>query len=240
MPTPNPTCAPIPSWIVSWWPLESNGHDIFGSNSGAPQNNPLFVPGKVGQAMSVNGTNGISVPNSASLNFESSVNFSIDAWINTSEVTRNTLTIVDKRLLSLPNVTGYALYLFHGQLSIELADGTSPLDIQGLSPDLRDGQWHHIVVTVIRNSTSGGRAYVDGVQSATFNPTPKSGSLGNSQPFLIGQNAYSANANFVGRIDEVTLFSRAITSVEVASIYNAGSTGKCSPPPPPCFPGHCG
>ena len=59
-------------------------HDIYGSNSGTPHNAPEFGPGKVNQAMSVNGTNGISVPTSSSLNFGAGADFSIDAWIKTT------------------------------------------------------------------------------------------------------------------------------------------------------------
>jgi hypothetical protein len=214
--------------MVSWWPLEGNGTDIYGSNSGTPQGAPAFVTGKVGQAMSVNGTNGISVPTSSSLNFGAGADSSIDAWIKTADTARHTLTIVDKRLVAGANVTGYALYLQNGRVSVQLADGTL-LDILALSADVRDGQWHHIAVTIVRNSATGGHAYVDGAVSATFNPTSKSGSLANNQPFLIGQNTQSVTADYIGEIDEVELFSRALTGAEVASIYNAGSTGKCHP-----------
>ena len=118
---------------------KSNGADIYGSNSGTLQNSPAFVAGNVGQAMSVNGTNGISVPTSSSLNFGVGANFSIDAWIRTDNTDRNTLTIVDKRLLSGSNVTGYALYLYNGQVGISNWPTELLLDIQGLSADLRDG-----------------------------------------------------------------------------------------------------
>ena len=108
------------------------------------------------------------------------------------------MTIVDKRLAS-GSVTGYALYLFNGQLGVQLADGTL-LDFLSLSADLRDGQWHHVAATIVRNSATGGKAYVDGVASATFNPTSKNGSLANNQPFLIGQNTQGASGDFIGEI----------------------------------------
>ena len=121
--------------------------------------------------MSVNGTNGISVPSSPSLNFAANADLSIDAWIKTSETARNTLTIVDKRLVSGANVTGYFVYLFNGRLGFQLGVGGARQDAINLSNDLRDGQWHHIAVTVDRNSATGGNAYVDGALTGTFNPT---------------------------------------------------------------------
>jgi hypothetical protein len=177
--------------------------------------------------MSVNGTNGISVPNSGSLNFVANADFSIDAWIRTSETSRNTLTIVDKRQITGANVTGYVVYLFNGRLGVQLGVGGSGLDATNLSADLRNGQWHHIAITVNREVASGGKAYVDGAFTVAFNPTSRNGNLTNTQPFLIGKHETAPVANFVGEIDEVELFSRAITGAEVASIYNAGSTGKC-------------
>jgi hypothetical protein len=68
---------------------------------------------------------------------------------------------------------------------------------------------------------------VDGALSGTFDPTSRSGSLANNQPFLIGQNAYTVNADFIGDIDELDLFNRALSTAEIANIYNAGSAGKC-------------
>jgi hypothetical protein len=139
------------------------------------------------------------------------------------------LTVVDKRLISGANVTGYVVYLFNGRLGFQLGMGGAGEDAINLSGDLRDGQWHHIAITVARTLATGGKAYVDGVQTGTFNPTARSGNLANSQPFLIGQHETAPVASFIGAIDEVELFSRAITGPEVASIYNAGSTGKCVP-----------
>ena len=75
--------------------------------------------------------------------------------------------IVDKRLINGFNVNGYAVYLYQGKLGFQLADGT-PTDYLNLSNDLRDGQWHHIAISVTRASATGGKAYVDGVLTGTY------------------------------------------------------------------------
>jgi hypothetical protein len=177
--------------------------------------------------MSVNGTNGISVPSSASVNFGANADLSIDAWIKTSNTARNTLTIVDKRLISGVNVTGYVMYLYNGRLGFQLGVGGTGQDAINLSADLRNGQWHHIAITVARNSVTGGKAYVDGALTGTFNPTARSGNLANAQPLLIGQHETAAIANFIGEIDEVELFNTVVSATDIANIYNAGSAGKC-------------
>jgi hypothetical protein len=38
---------------------------------------------------------------------------------------------------------------------------------------------------------------------------------------------------YAGLLDEVSLYNRALTSNEIAAIYNAGAAGKCPPAPPP-------
>ena len=60
-------CLAPPSGMVSWWPGEGNGFDIQGTNNGTLVN-VTFVPGKVGQAFYLNGTNAyVNIPDSPSL-----------------------------------------------------------------------------------------------------------------------------------------------------------------------------
>ncbi len=44
---------------------------------------------------------------------------------------------------------------------------------------------------------------------------------------LIGSYEDCAGLNFPGKIDEVELFNRALAAIEIQSIFNAGSAGKC-------------
>ena len=95
-------------------------------------------------------------------------------------------------------------------------------------PDTRDGQFHHVAVTVQRDSATGGKLYVDGQEVLTFDPTVAAGDLSNTEPLRIGVNANATFfSNFKGAIDEVSLYHRALTAAEVRSIYSAGSAGKC-------------
>jgi len=55
-------------------------------------------------------------------------------------------------------------------------------------------------------------------------------------PLNIGRRTgqpYWGNATYGGLIDELSLYSRALTSNEIAAIYNAGSAGKCFTPVAP-------
>ncbi len=53
-----------------------------------------------------------------------------------------------------------------------------------------------------------------------------------TDPIVIGRNVVVPADTWQGLIDEVDLFNRALSPAEIQAIYNAGSAGKCVPPPP--------
>ena len=84
---------------------------------------------------------------------------------------------------------GYSLRLFDGQLGVQLADGHN---VSGETltnfyggPNVADGIFHHVAVTVKRNSTTGGKLFVDGVVVLTFDPTSRPNSLTNTAELRI-------------------------------------------------------
>ena len=59
---------PPPAGLVSWWRAEGDASDYAGTNSGIVQGAVTFVPGWVGQAFALNGSNSyINVPSSPAL-----------------------------------------------------------------------------------------------------------------------------------------------------------------------------
>ena len=94
------------------------------------------------------------------------------------------MTVISKRFS--PNAytaLGYEMYLGGGRLCFQMIDslnhGGNYYNLSAES-DLRDGKFHHVAVTVQRNSTTGLRFYVDGQLIATFDPTVVSGDLSNT------------------------------------------------------------
>jgi hypothetical protein len=49
----------------------------------------------------------------------------------------------------------------------------------------------------------------------------------------IGQRTQPVVGNFNGLADEVEIFNRPLTQVEILTLFNAGSAGKCKPTPTP-------
>ena len=237
-----PTCASAPSGLVGWWPAEGNGNDSTGTNNATVPDGVTYAPAEVGQGFSLDGQDHrIVVPDAPQLNFSSNQDFSIEVWIlplanpgNWKDV----MSIIDKRVAP-DTITqlGYELNLEGGVVIFQMADVLAPFSWNNFSggPDLRDGQFHHVAVTVQRNSTSGGQLYIDGQLVLTFDPTICPGDLSNTGPLRIGNHATPGLPAFYhGIIDEVSLYNRALSVNEIESLYHAGSAGKCPVTAPTC------
>jgi hypothetical protein len=239
--TAKAACASVPPGIVAWWSFENNSLDSIGGHSGTASGNFTFSNAVVGVGLNLlTAPAGILVTNAPDLNFAAGADFSIEVWIQpqVASTAFDVMAIVDKRVVAgSANALGYSMYLSSGRIGLQLSDNINDPVLQGgwIGPDLRDGSWHHVAATIQRNSSTGGRLYVDGSTVAVFDPTSKVGSLENEAPLLIGSHpSYpDFDANFRGGIDELSIYNRALTATEVAAIYLAGSGGKCVSPAPP-------
>jgi hypothetical protein len=230
-----PPCAPRPSGMISWWRAEGTVDDAVGGNAGTTQGGVAYGPGEVGQAFIMDGSSGrVLIPSASSLNFGRGADFSIEAWIQPVAATTDwgVQEIASKRYA--PNdwsAVGYEFALVYGQVCCQLAQvplGSGMSSFGPVGPDLRDGSYHHVAMTVSRNSASGGKLYVDGTCFLTFDPTSQAGDLSNSDPFRIGNHSTPyRNCFFKGGIDEVSVYGRALTAAEVQAIFTAGAGGKC-------------
>ena len=142
------------------------------------------------------------------------------------------MPIVDKHHpRSTIEAVGYQLYLDHGRLACQLAGPPMrPMGFQNFvspAPNLHDGRWHHVVLTVERNSATGGKLYVDGRLMLTFDPTGHAGDLSNVEPLRIGNHANpSLRCYFKGSIQGVLFERRARQASEIAASHRAGRSSR--------------
>ena len=79
-----------------------------------------------------------------------------------------------------------------------------------------DGQWHYGVVTYDGSTV---RLYVDGAQVATKSTTGTPDNSG-TQPVRVGANFLTQDRFFIGNVDEVRVWNRALSSSEVADAFD--------------------
>ena len=225
-------CATPPLGLVAWWPLDEavgkSAVDLAGSNHGLHVGSPVPVSGKVSGALDFpTAGDYVEAPDNPTLDFDQGP-LSIDAWVQVRDST-TTSTIVDKREGTSQDPRGYVLFVYNGRLGFQLADGQPFLNHVSADPNLIDGQWHHVAVTVDRTATDGGKLWVDATLVHTFNPQTRPGSISNGGPLRIGQREILGPLAFDGLIDEVEVFGRVLDPTEIQAMSLAGALGKCKP-----------
>ena len=99
---------------------------------------------------------------------------------------------------------------------------------QGQTPsssgDYRDGNWHHVAVTIAA-SASTATVYIDGSSVGTT-PIGSGSSINATEGGAIGARTPSSpNFYFTGEIDEVAVWNKQLTSCDITGIYQASSNG---------------
>lgn len=214
------SCVAPPANMVSWWKGDGDSLDNFGANHGTLMGGATFAPGMVGQAFSFNGTSSYVVTPLATAATDS---VTLDAWVKWSGPNAATA-----RQLILYNgnydSAGYGLFAENdGTLLLLVGHGTS--EALPTNVVLSQGSWQHVVAV-----RSGGTwsVYLNGqAQSIVSGNISASPNVPTTNTIIGGANGQNY---FNGLIDEVEIFNRALTADDIASIYNAGSAGKCFTP----------
>lgn len=230
-------CVQPPSQMTAWFPFDENSgtttaNKISGGNTGTLMGSAAWLnPGKVANALNLPGNSYVRVADQPQLNFGRG-DFSIDAWIRINRGGSSVRMIADKRT---SGIVGYLFFVYqNNRLGLQLGTGTYANYLSPNIPNLSDGIWHHVAVTVDRDSPTGARFYFDGNLNGTANPTAINGDLTNADPLRIGSEL--GTGNFLnGAIDEVELFNRVLTPEEIRTLFNAQGFGKCKEPASPAF-----
>jgi hypothetical protein len=208
---------------VGTWPFnEGKGtttNDISGHhNNGSLEGLAQWTKGRFADGLSFNGNAAaVKVPDSPVLEPAA---VSVSAWVNSSVNPGNDKYILAKGANACL-AASYGLYTgANGGLQF-YASSNQGLS-WALSPDagagVWNGQWHHVVGIYDRSSV---RLYVDGRQvgSGTPDTAPIAYGLSTSNDLLIGDYPGCAGLDFNGSIDEVKVFNRAITPLEISVGY---------------------
>ena len=143
--------------------------------------------------------------------------FTISLWMKTTS-TRANLSFT-----SWGNNTGNQYNGFLMQSSTQLKhtfwEGGVDFVSKSRASSLADGAWHHIALTYDPSAHTR-TYYIDGVQFDSQMNAQYTRAVPEGNPFKVGFSQNSAN--FIGQMDEVMVFDRALTAAEVAAVKSWG------------------
>ncbi len=223
----------VPTGLISWWQAEDDANDAIGTNHGTSQGNAGFASGHVGQAFQFDGSDGyIALPDNLfpfpTTGNTSSTPFSFEIWFATTD----SGVILGQQGLTGPytDTAGSvpAIYVgLDGKLRAELFWGGSESPISS-DKKVNTGNFHHLAVVY---DGSNETIYLDGavIGSGVRSQTAYADSYTYQFGTGVGGNRsaiFNGWSNFNGRIDEPSLYDRALTAGEIQAIFVAGNAGK--------------
>lgn len=204
--------------------IDATGHGY----NGTLVNTPTWVAGKLNNCLNFVSGSSQYVDCGAIASFERTQACSYEFWLNAaSSGVQDTIGKYDGAAVrgTIITLNGSAFYF------LLATSGTNYLLVQ-TSKTVANSAWHHIIVTYNGTSlASGVLFYVDGAVDAS--PSVLSNNLNGT--ILNGNNftiARTRNGGYLtGKIDEIVIYDRVLTSTEVDGRYNSGvGTQSCRMP----------
>lgn len=200
----------IPSnGLIAFWPFNGNANDLSGNtNNGNFVGAANYTTDRFGASNSSfqGGSSYITFPSTV-FRFARTDNFTVSLWFTKS-------TNSSGRMISTENpegnfrISGYV----NSNLSVQFGDY---LDI-----GVNDNGWHNLIYTYENRNE---KVYVDGVL-VTTNYDTSNEVLNYGSPFTIGAKAASAFDKWNGKIDDVAIWNRVLTSQEINNLFNSCTT----------------
>ena len=200
---------------VAWWTFDegagtntfdATGNGRTGTLMGKPL--PVWTSGVSSNALEFDGfQNNVLVPNDAGLTPIDALTLAV--WV---KVATNVTSEAIAKWTTDGNGGSYELSLTNGYAELDLSLGGTSARLVGTTA-LPDNQWHHVAGTYDGTQM---QVYLDGV---TVGSVAATGAIDIVEaPLMIGLVA--------GRMDDVRIYQRALSSNEINSIYVAFALGK--------------
>jgi len=207
-----------PDLAAHWKFDEGSGtiaHDATGNgNDGVFVGDPQWVPGKLGGALEFNGDDYLNCGNGPSLQIQDEITitfwFQVEAFQNSWEAF---LAKSDNAYrASRSATTGNATHM--GASGSSVGGGNGWFDAAII---VTDGQWHHWAG--VYDGTEG-RIYIDGELDTA---SPGTGQINlTSSDLYIGENSGATGRFLHGLLDDVRIYSRALTDTEILGVMAGG------------------
>jgi hypothetical protein len=219
--------------LVSYWKLdETSGtrFDSYGTNDLSDNNIVGSTTGKVGNAAQFVAANAqfLSHIDNAALSM-GDIDFSVTAWAYFDTIGASGNSIVSKYHL-LATQREYAVVQEGSTFKFYVSsDGLNTTTVVATSPTISTGQWYFIVAW---HDASANSINIQVNNGTVFSAAHTTGVLDGTSDFYLGRLGFTfATYDFDGRIDEVSLWKRILSSTEITALWNGGAGATLSAVP---------
>jgi len=209
-----------PDLVAHWKFDDGSGTTVVDSsgngNDGTFVGEPQWVAGKLGGALEFDG-NSEYVDCGNDEIFGITDAFTLTVWINWRTPTVDWQTVIAKG----DNTWRIARDGGTQAMNFGFTDGGPRGWMSvGTASDVPLNEWHHVAATI--DKVEGSKIYLDGVLEATNPDTDGITTGGTNYPVLIGENAQATGRFWVGLIDDIRIYSRVLTDVEILGVMAGG------------------
>ena len=225
--------AQVPSYVptnglVGYWPFNGNANDESGNGNNGVVNGATLTTDRNGFSDSAYlfNSNYITIPYSNLFDFN---DFSVGLWISTSQsdvgsaIKQNNYSDASNERfgISVNNPLNTQFDVKYNSTSCTAGVGWES-NTSGQS--ICDNQYHYVVGTTNGNTT---KLYVDGILVNTLvTPYPQSSNCFGGE-IQVGRDWASYLHYFLGKIDDIGIWNRALTDQEITNLYNSVSSNEC-------------
>jgi hypothetical protein len=223
------TYLPVPGLVGSFSFDDLKSNQIINSadskKPGHGVEGPKYVPGKMGNAVELNGENGINFPGLG--HFSRFDSFSLSLWVRTPSHAPRFVVVHHSKAPIDAGSRGYELLLENGRVAFGLHHMWPRNSLKVVAKTaLAVGTWTHVTVTYDGSSRAAGvRIYLDGVpaereivRDGLFKDITYEG----GEPELALGFRFRDNGFKGGQVDEFRVFNRALTALEAGHLAGRG------------------
>lgn len=217
---------PCRSDLVGYWSfngsdsiIEDTAIDTSGEGNNGTITGAVAVAGKIGQALSFDGTNDyVNCGKDLSLSFTG--NYTLSAWIKPATIVGSKI-IMDKEGTN----NGYFLYQSNDEIYAGFGNGSTIRTVTTTTANLVVGNWYYVVSTW---DSTYIRIYINGQLSKTSSDFSGDNPVENTRNFYIG-TYHGLAMCFNGVIDESRAYNEALSPATILEHYQLGRNVKMTP-----------
>ena len=205
-------------YTSSLYSFEGNAKNTFSSSTdGAVFGTAAYAAGKVGQAISLNGTDSyMMLPATQPLSAYNEI--TLATWVNWNGSSQW------QRIFDFGNNSNQYMFLSPrtgtNKLRFEIKNGGSAQGVE--TAQLPANQWVHVAVT-LGNGTA--KLYVNGTLKATSSGVTIKPSDFQPGSNYLGKSQFATDPLFNGMIDEFRIYNRVLSDAEIGAVYNQTGYG---------------